>query len=413
MQAQTTANPDEPGREETESPVAVVLSGGGARAAYEVGVMSILLPLLEERDERPTVFLGTSAGAINTVLFAALSHLPAKDAVHQAVELWLSFDKRQVFEPVLMSVPPRGWEFLGGLINLPDRLSGLLDNRPLLEMLETRLDWSQFHRNLRGGDLDAVAVATTTYPAGRTAVFAEGRLASRLPATDDDKPVDYVQEDITPQHVWASAAIPVLFPAVRLATAHPEIWHLDGGIRFNTPIKPAIEMQAAKVLMIGTSPARHALARPAGANGRPPTIQEAGALCLEAIQIDPMIQDLRNLARVNRLLESRSTDDRPDPSGGDYYPVDYTFAGPEVRGLLGLAAETVLGTQFSGVQGLLHPDLKALSFLLGSGANRGELLSYLFFEPAFVERAIELGMDDANRMVARSEGEIWERTAMP
>jgi NTE family protein len=175
-------------------------------------------------------------------------------------------------------------------------------------------------------------------------------------------------------------------------------------------------MRAGKVLVVATSPARHALARPVSANGRPPTIQDAGALCFEAIQIDPMIQDLRDLARVNRLLDRPSTGNGPEPARSArsaYRPIDYAFAGPEVRGLLGLAAETVLGTQFSGVQGLLHPDLKALSFLLGTGVNRGELLSYLFFEPAFIERAIELGMDDANRMVARSDGEIWERNSMP
>ncbi|HEV8165687.1 MAG TPA: patatin-like phospholipase family protein, partial [Actinomycetota bacterium] len=155
-------------RRRDDGPVGLVLAGGGARGAYEAGVLSVLLPELARQGARPTVFVGTSAGAINATLYASLAHLPADEAAAMALDRWRSVHAQMVFRPAWQTLPPLGLRYAAALVGSPERLTGLLDTGPLARTLATLLDWEQLGRNLQAGTLDALAVVTTECETGRT-----------------------------------------------------------------------------------------------------------------------------------------------------------------------------------------------------------------------------------------------------
>ncbi|MGH2865054.1 MAG: patatin-like phospholipase family protein, partial [Solirubrobacteraceae bacterium] len=129
--------------------VGLVLAGGGARGAYELGVLSVLLPVLEERGERPSVLVGTSVGAINATGMAATSHLPVAAAVSQELERWREVDRGAVIRPILANLPIKLMRYAGEVLSLPHvRLASLLDPSPLERNLRRWIDWRQLHQNL-------------------------------------------------------------------------------------------------------------------------------------------------------------------------------------------------------------------------------------------------------------------------
>src|SRR5439155_143460 len=132
---------------------ALVLAGGGARGAYEAGALSLLLPELERRGQRPSVYAGTSVGAINAVLLAAQAHLPADEAVGRLVELWEQLDKSQVIRPILRRQGPlAALRYAGELMSIPGvRLPSVLDPTPLHTTLDHWVDWEALHRNVSEG----------------------------------------------------------------------------------------------------------------------------------------------------------------------------------------------------------------------------------------------------------------------
>ncbi|MFI7501062.1 patatin-like phospholipase family protein [Streptomyces sp. NPDC049687] len=391
--------------------VGVVLAGAGARGAYEAGILSRLLPALEARNERPTVFVGTSAGAINAALFASLAHLPASQAAERALETWLSVGKDDVFRPVFLSVPTAAARHVAGLFNIPaGRTGGVLDTAPLRKTVERRLDWRQLHDNISQRRVRAVALATTACRTGLTEVFIESRTPLGLPR-DVDRAVDYVDvpEGLAPEHLMASAAIPLLFPPVPLRQRENGVtgWYMDGGVRLNAPIKPLIELGADKVVVVATDPEEYA-ARPAGREaGPPPLVQDSFAQLMNGALVDRMIEDLRALSKINRLTQADP--DAKSTAGRPYRVIEHLFAGPAPGRVdeLGRIADEVLGTDFAGARALGHLDLRLLSMFIGPTVSRGELLSYVLFEREFIEAAIEMGQRDADRVLRREQGGLW------
>jgi NTE family protein len=187
--------------------VALVFAGGGARGAYEVGAMSVLLPLLERRGERPSIFVGTSVGAINSAALASTRHLPAEESVARELERWSQVHSAAVIRPVIPRLPITALRFAGGLIGIPKvRLESLLDPTPLKRNLQHWIDWRQLHRNIASqGPVEALSVVATAARTGRPVAFVEGA----LPATATRSHViDYVAAKVEEPHVLASAAIP-------------------------------------------------------------------------------------------------------------------------------------------------------------------------------------------------------------
>ncbi|GAA4616708.1 patatin-like phospholipase family protein [Actinoallomurus liliacearum] len=406
--------PQQRGRREepSDGSVGVVLAGAGARGAYEAGVMSVLLPELDNRGYRPSVFVGTSAGAINAALFASLAHLDAAEAAERALSMWRSVRRGMVFRPILPTLPFAAMRYLLRLGNLPIPMTGgLLDTRPLGTALARMLNWRDLHKNLRTGAVKAVAVTATASHTGRTQIFIESPNV-RTPENDLIRAVDYLDAHLMPDHIMASAAIPVLFPPVRIKTEETDGWYIDGGVRLNAPIEPAIDLGVERVVVIATDPGKR-LDKPIGDHaGMPPTVQDTFAQLLNGALVDYMLEDLNTLRDINQLVRAGATNVMSRATGRKYRVIDCLFAGPAPGDVdeLGQLANTVLSTAMAGVRGLQHPELRLLSALIGPTTSRGELMSYLLFEPEFIDQAIELGRRDALRILEplkEKDGDIW------
>jgi NTE family protein len=198
-------------------PVAVVLAGGAARGAFEAGALSVILPELERRGERPTLYVGTSVGAINASGLASRQHLSAEQQTAELVEIWQRLTMDQVVRSlVLRTGPLDALRLIGQLVpSSRVRLAGLLDPSPLVHNLGVWADWERLHANIASGAVSALAIPATSVRTGRTVVFIEARVEPRLHRSHA---IAYVPATLDTSHVAASAAIPVVFPAVHVAT---------------------------------------------------------------------------------------------------------------------------------------------------------------------------------------------------
>ena len=277
--------------------VALVLSGGGARGAYEIGALSVLLPVLEERGERPRIVVGTSVGAFNAAYVAAHAHRPVAHALDDGVRIWSELRWRDVLAPL---VSPRGalrsLRYLGRLLWVArPRIDALLFPDPLPHTLARLVDFGELARNVENGTVAAAAVTTTSALSSRTVVFHAG---GPHPPRDGVRGIDYVDTPLTGEQVRASGAIPGLFPAVHVsAPERARGWYYDGGTRLNTPIKPALELGADRVVVIGLNSIAPGPDRLAGEQR--PDIFEGAAQILQALLIDRLEQDVRELAEEN------------------------------------------------------------------------------------------------------------------
>jgi NTE family protein len=228
-------------------------------------------------------------------------------------------------------------------------------------------------------------VATSTTGTGRSVVFLDRPVDDGAGFTDDSRPIDYAPARIEPDHLLASAAIPVLFPPVQIGGD----WFLDGGVRLNTPIKPALALGADAVVVVATHPA---VTPPTGAAigaGTAPDVDDCVVQLLDVSLVEPMVEDVRMLTKINALAM------------GPYRVVPVLFCGPPDRAALADLAADAYDRPRGLLASVLRPDLPLLSLLLaGRGARRGELLSYLLFEPDFINRAIEAGRRDAELLFA-------------
>jgi NTE family protein len=384
------------------SKVGLVLAGGGARGAYEIGALSVLLPALEERGERPTVVVGASVGAINAVYLAGTAGIGAGDAMKGARELWESIELHQVIRPL---VGPQavisGLRYVGESLNVPGiRLFNLLDPAPLADMLDRSISWDDVHRNAASGKLDAGGVVATSAASSRSVVFMDG---APVPAFDRSRGIDYVRTRLRTDHVLASAAIPVVFPAVQLSEP-PEAsgWYFDGGTRLNTPIKPAIKLEVDRVVVIGLSSVADG---PPRATARRPDYADGALQLLHATLVDPLVHDIQSLSKRNKLL-AQVRNDRPNHTTSvPYRRIPYIFVAPEPENDFGAIASEIYKKHYRlPRRGLRSLDLTVLGRLVdGDEPMHGELLSYLFFAPEFVRELIALGREDARRYLDRGD----------
>ena len=383
--------------------VGLVLAGGGARGAYEAGVLAELLPWLEDRGERPTVIVGTSVGALTAAFLASVAHLPAREAVEQLVARWGAVTQERVIKPIVRVQTP--WtlvRYLAELAGMPGmRLEALLDASPLRDTVRDWLDWEPVDENLGAGHVDALAVVSTSARTERAVVFVQARDDTPVP---EATLVDYVFEPLGDEHVLASAAIPVFFSSVRVGPESDPAWFFDGGTRLNAPIKPALDLGVDRVVVVAT----HAPFRPddeeeqTGDEPASPDFADGMLELVQAALVDPLIQDLRNLGKIN-LLAERLGPERARP----YRTVPYLFAGPRDVGRLGRVVSEVHAEHFAGpLGGLRAPDVTVMTRLLGgTSPAHAELLSYLFFQPEFIGRAIAAGRQDAREVIA--SGDPW------
>jgi NTE family protein len=392
--------------------VALVLAGGGARGAYEVGVVSVLVPVLEEAGLRPRIVVGTSVGAVNGAFVASRAHEPAARVVAEGEAIWRELRWEQVLRPL---ASPGALErlalYLGEIAGVPGaEVPALLDPSPFAQTLSRRVSFERIRRNVADGRLDAAAVVGTSALTSRSVVFHDG---GEPEPHDPIRGIDYVAAALNTSHARASAAIPGLFPAVFVEEPRPAAgWYFDGGTRLNTPIKPAIALGAERVVIVALNSISAPPAQLAGDDQ--PDALEGAAQLIQAVLVDPLVGDVRTLAMVNELVEAGA-----GPTGelAGKRKLPYIVVAPRERDGVGKVALRVFRERFSSARGALHsPNVALLGRLLAGGrdAAHGELLSYLFFDGEFADALIELGRLDARHWLEEEHDEgLWQVGQLP
>ena len=371
--------------------VGLVVAGGGARGAYEAGAITSLLPRL---GRPPTILVGTSAGALNVVGLAAGAHLGLEQAAENVVALWDSVSLGDVFS-VTGSLAGGGLRYLGQLAGLPTRLPSLFDTTRMRETIGTLVSFEKVQENIDRGLVDAVAVATTSVATGGTVVFVHKHPAIALPPFDANRNITYVETTLRAEHVLASAAVPALFRPIHIASPpHWAGWYVDGGVRLNMPLKPAVQMGASRLGMVATRPRHWPVGLPSqqSTDTGEPDLFNTAAVILRAMLADRMVEDLHRLESRNAQAHSDTRAEAP------YRHIDVQFVGPPLdrANSLAVLADEILQHRFRGLGRLRNPQLSLLARLFGGAATTqpGDLLSFLFFDPAFTRPASALGRAD-------------------
>jgi len=352
----------------------LVLSGGGARGAYQVGVIAGLAERLKGL-EFP-ILSGVSAGAINTAYLAAHPGPLASSVVGLAGE-WRRLTGDQVYR-----VHPAGltrsalrwlWHGITRKKRGPATVRGLVDTEPLRGFLQSCLTLDGIDRNIATRRLRSVALTAVSYGTGRAITFVQGDPAT--PLWERNQRVA-VRARISFDHIMASAAVPILFPAIKLGDEYLG----DGGVGAIAPLAPAVHLGARGIVAISTAATT---VRPAGtAAASYPTVAEVMGLLFRSIFVDALEADAERLERINRLLSS-TPDDGSHPDG--LRPVELLMIRPS-RSLSQMAA---------GRERLLPPAIRQIVEAFGgSRSNSSEFLAYLLFHPEYTTPLAELGYHD-------------------
>jgi NTE family protein len=393
------------------APTALVLSGGGARGAYEAGVLAGIVDVLGLRpgDRCPfRVFSGTSVGAINATWAAANAHRGDMD-VEGLVQQWLalSLDTHlRIDVPGILGLR-ENWSKLTRKLRPtgdhgPRWGRSVVDARPLERIVRGGIDWDRLHDNVRRSVVHAAVVAALQIRTGRTTMFVEVAPGAQFrPSRDPRRHASCGA--LSADHVLASAAIPFLFPARRVGHEY----YCDGGLRYNTPIAPAIRCGAEHLVVVSL------LHRPGRADTAAvgetrvdayPHLRFLAGKLINALLLDSVDYDLQVLERFNHLLDILDRTVEPheleavqrvlqENRGMTYRMLHTLVFHPSVD--IGAVAAEHARKRRGRTAGAW-----AITQLLRSGSFEDDLLSFLFFDAGFAERLIELGHHDARSQAA-------------
>ncbi len=391
---------------------AIVLSGGGARGAYEAGLVAGIVDVLELGPSDPApfqIFAGTSVGAINATYLAANTDR-GDMRVEALLDAWrgLSLEEHVRFDPLGMIGWPRKLPLLRRRGQLdadhigPLYGKSLLDPRPLHSVVRDSIDWQRLHRNTSQGTTHALVVAALHIGTGRTHMFAELAPGAEFrPSRDPAR--RGCEERITDDHVLASAAIPLIFPARRIGHAY----FCDGGLRFNTPLAPAIRTGADRLVVI---PLLRGLGRIPEAEisehaEQYPTVVFLAGKLLAALLLDRIDHDLTTLRRFNELvavLERSMTDEELarfqevviEERGAPYRQVEALHFRPTRD--IGRMAGRFLDERGPESRGNWLTERVIRHTAALKETVEADLVSFLLFDGAFARNLIDLGRADAH-----------------
>lgn len=385
---------------------ALVLSGGGARGAYEAGVLAHLFEHVLPRlgpDAHFDVLSGTSVGAIHAAYTAASTHLDGAARAQRLVGTWDTMEISSVLRlgtRDLFALPMRALGFSRRPRARGDGVvGGLVDVSALEDLVRERVPWSELEANLEGSRA-GLCISCTEVRTGRVTVFMDGPLANPAPWDHDPNAVA-IRTPLSARHVRASAAIPFLFPAVRIA----DRYYVDGGLRMNTPLSPALRLRADRILVVAL---KHT---PGLAVEAPPYTEDVitqpafllGKV-LDALTLDQLEYELHRIGLVNALLD-RGTEvygadfvDRinvavREQRGVGFRTVRHAVVRPS-EDIGRVAARCHRASGGARSLGLL-PELMARAASSGVPADEADLLSYVYFDRAFTTRLVEMGREDA------------------
>jgi len=374
--------------------VGLVLTGGGARAAYQAGALEAIAEILPRGKLPFRILSGISAGGVNAA-FLGGNLEDFREATARLKDLWLSLTPDRVYRTDtarMLAIGSRWMRDLsaGGLFKR-SRINFLLDASPLRDLLHESMPLLRLRQNLASGALEGFAVTATSYATSIAVTFFDGN-----PAVDPwvRSTRVGVREGIRLDHIMASAAIPIFFPPVRIRGT----WYGDGSVRMTAPLSPAVHMGAERLVVVGVRrwrdpgeliPARH----PTHKESLAPS-EIAGTL-LNAVFLESIEADVERLERLNQLVALVQPQDRERvPHHLRFIP---TLVLRPSRDLGALA-----GDQYKRFPRFLR---YLLSGIGANGNNASDLLSYLGFEPVYVGRLVELGYEDT--LARRHEVELF------
>lgn len=370
----------------------LLLSGGGARAAYQVGALRAVARILG-RDRRVPfpVICGTSAGAINAAAIAVHAD-DFRQGVARLLRLWRRIDVESVYEADFATVSKHGLRWLAAVVRGgtgPQKAVSMLDNAPLRRLLTRRLDLDRLDRQVKTGALRALGINATSYTSGTAITFYQGSLSVAPWRRARRRGVSV---PMTIAHLMASTAIPFIFPAVKLGRD----WYMDGSVRQISPLAPALHLGARRVLVIavgrlaGPAPGPVASTAP-----RYPSFAQTAGHALTSIFLDNLSADLERMMQINRVVSLAPPQELARRGLGERHVDAFVLApSADISELALRHAHRLPG----GVRALLRG-------LGGTKGNGAALTSYLLFDPVFCRALLALGYADA--MARRDELEAF------
>ncbi|MEL6869314.1 MAG: patatin-like phospholipase family protein [Pseudomonadota bacterium] len=361
--------------------LALVLPGGGARGAFQVGVLKAIAELLPAKQRNPfRIISGTSAGAINSVVLASKAQR-FRFAVNEMERVWAGFHTHMVYKSDALTMLKTSMHWMAALVfgglGVANPKS-LLDNAPLHALLSRNVRFPRIQANIDKGFVDAVAVTAAGYSSSRSVTFFQA--AEHMQEWSRTRRVGK-RISLHLDHLMASIAVPMIFPPVAIGGE----FFGDGAMRQATPLSPAVHLGANRILVIGVRDERADHLEQSDRAPEPPGFGQIAGYMLDTLFLDGLYSDLERLARINRLIDSVEPSARTGMAR-DMRSIDTMVVLPSVD-------LRTIALQY--VQELPRP----IRLLLGGvGGSEGRLLSFLLFESGFTKALIAQGYRDAMAM---------------